>query len=59
VGAALVDKDELLGVERGDLLAPRRPGRLVALTGCQCLFLCVQPTRRMARHIVASLNCCP
>ncbi len=29
---------------------------LIALAGCQCLFLCVHPKRRMARHIVASLS---
>ena len=57
--AALVDNDELLWVERGDGLTPGGARLLVALAGCQCLFLCVQPSRRMARHIVASLRCCP
>ena len=37
--------------------APGGTRLLVALAGCQCLFLCVQPRRRMARHIVASLSC--
>ncbi|GCF10378.1 hypothetical protein KDI_39420 [Dictyobacter arantiisoli] len=35
VGAALVDKDELLRVALGDLLAPGRPLLLVALASCQ------------------------
>ena len=38
VGAALVDKDELLWIARGDSFAPGRPRLLVALAGCQCLF---------------------
>ncbi len=59
VGATFVDKDELLGVELGSGLAPGRAGLLVTLAGCQRLFLCVQPSRRMARHIVASLSCWP
>jgi hypothetical protein len=59
VRAAFVDKDELLGVELGDRFPPAAARLLVALAGCQCLFLCVQPKRRMARHIVASLSCWP
>jgi hypothetical protein len=35
VGAALVDEDELRGIELGDLLAPGGPRLLVALAGCQ------------------------
>jgi hypothetical protein len=59
VCAAFVDKDDLLGIELGDRLAPGSACRLVALARCQGLFLCVQPRRRRARHIVASLSCCP
>src|SRR5262249_18009502 len=59
VRPAFVDKDELLRVEVGRGLTPGGACLLVALTGCQRLFLCVQPSRRMARHIVASLSCCP
>jgi hypothetical protein len=59
VRAAFVDKDELLRVELGRGLTPGGACLLVALAGCQCLFLCVQPSRRMARHIVASLSCWP
>jgi hypothetical protein len=59
VGAALVDQDELRGVARRDRLAPGRARLLVALAGCQALFVCVQPSRRIARHIVASLSCRP
>ena len=57
VRAAFVDKDELLEVELGDRFPPAAARLLVALAGCQCLFLCVQPRRRIARHIVASLSC--
>ena len=56
VRAAFVDKDELLGVKLGRGRPPGCARLLVALAGCQCLFLCVQPRRRMARHIVASLS---
>jgi hypothetical protein len=35
VGAAFVDKDELLGIELGNALPPGRARRLVALAGCQ------------------------
>ena len=59
VRATFVDKDELLGVELGDRFAPGGARLLVALAGCQCLFLCVQPSRRIARHMVASLSCWP
>ena len=59
VRAAFVDKDERLWVELGRGLTPGGARLLVALAGCQCLFLCVQPKRRMARHIVASLSCWP
>jgi hypothetical protein len=57
--AAFVDKDELLRVELGNRRSPGRARFLVALAGCQGLFLCVQPNRRSARHIVASLSGCP
>ena len=59
VRAAFVDKDELLRVELGRGRTPGAARLLVALAGCQCLFLCVQPKRRMARHIVASLSYWP
>ncbi len=59
MGAAFVDKDELGGIELGSCLPPGRARFLVTLTGCQCLFLCVQPRRRTVRHIVASLSCWP
>ena len=59
VRAAFVDKDELLRVELGGGRTPGGARLLVALAGCQCLFFCVQPRRRMARHIVASLSCWP
>jgi hypothetical protein len=59
MGAALVDKDELLRVQLGSCLAPGLARLLVALAGCQDFFLWVQPSRRIARHIVASLSCCP
>ncbi len=57
--AAFVDKDEPLGVELGNRLAPSGACLLVALARCQRLFFCVQPRRCRARHIVASLTCCP
>jgi hypothetical protein len=38
MGAAFVDKDELLWVELGDRLAPGGARLLVALAGCQCFF---------------------
>ncbi len=59
IRAAFVDKDELLRVELGDRFAPGFARLLVAFAGCQPFFLWVQPRRRMARHIVASLSCWP
>ena len=56
IRAAFVDKDELLRVEVSRGRPPGAARLLVAFAGCQCLFLCVQPKRRMARHIVASLS---
>lgn len=59
VGAALVDKDELLRVELGRGFAPGLARLLVTFAGCQDFFLWVQPRRRIARHVVASLSCWP
>ena len=56
-GATFVDKDELLWVQVGRGLTPGFAGFLVPLASCQGLFLCVQPRRRMARYMVASLSC--
>ena len=59
VGTALIDEDELLRVVAGDCGAPGGARFLVALAGCHRFFLCVQPRRRMARHMAISLTACP
>ncbi|WIG62032.1 MAG: hypothetical protein OJF49_004781 [Ktedonobacterales bacterium] len=43
MGTALVDKDELLGVEPDDRRAPSCPRLLVALAGCHCFFYVSSP----------------
>jgi hypothetical protein len=58
LGAAFVDKNETLRRHPSAATAPDSPGgddvRTLTLVGCQRLFLCVRPTRRIARHTVIS-----
>src|SRR4051794_34523960 len=58
--AALVEEDQVLGVELPHPFAEDRPLRLdvgaIALAGAQRLFLCHSPSRRGARHRVGRLT---
>ncbi len=58
-GAALVDKDQVVGREGLDACPPRGSGFGVLLGCCYRPFLRVQPTRAMARYIVLTLTVTP
>jgi hypothetical protein len=55
-GGRLIEKDEALRSDRGQLLPPLLPGGLVTLGGDQRLFLSGKPSRAKARDMVAVLT---
>lgn len=57
MGAALIDKNKLTGIQVTHILPPGGACRLVALAGRKRLFLCVQRSRRSERGMVATLTC--
>src|SRR5260221_2928841 len=56
---AFIHADQLAHVVASQRCSPLRPRRFVPLACCQRLFVCVQPNRCSARHIVATLTTSP
>jgi hypothetical protein len=58
-GGRLIDRDNALDAYLGDLGAKGDASVRVLFAGCQCLFLKVQPRRRIVRHIPDTLSRTP